>query len=289
MTCQAVFVIQFLAMKFTVFAVMAAITWNLAQGPKQSPAAHKKAVTQQAQPNPSPVTVVIDNAQRGEPAQAAKPESPSGDTSPEWALVIVGIVTFLVIGWQSLETRRSADAVKESVPHQKTAADAAFLNAQALINFERPWVMIQIERIPNKAGKATPTFLAKVFNYGKGPAHVTECSKVTIDFCRNPKIDLPIPPIYTPQDNWRRRFLAPKDSFPLEIINPWDEDVKAKKYNLAFGDQPINLMEFVLVAYGKIEYSDGMSNKTYSTAFCFMHENVRFSEMGGYLIPDGPS
>jgi hypothetical protein len=32
--------------------------------------------------------------------------------SPEWVLAIVGIITCCVIGWQSWETRRSADAAK---------------------------------------------------------------------------------------------------------------------------------------------------------------------------------
>lgn len=35
--------------------------------------------------------------------------------SPEWALVIVGIITFLFVGWQSWETRGSASAARRAV------------------------------------------------------------------------------------------------------------------------------------------------------------------------------
>ena len=148
--------------------------------------------------------------------------------------------------------------------------------------------MIQIETIPDKGGKATATFLAKVFNYGKGPAHITDCSKVKIEFLKNPIADLKIPPVYLPQPDWQKRFLAPQDSFPVELINPWDETVKDLKAIVAFGDTPVNYRDLILVAYGKIEYTDGISSKTYTTAFCYKHERVRLSQMGGYLIPCGP-
>lgn len=38
--------------------------------------------------------------------------------SPDWPLVIVGIITCLVIGWQSWETRRSAEATRKSITLQ---------------------------------------------------------------------------------------------------------------------------------------------------------------------------
>src|ERR1700688_133758 len=248
-------------------AIVATSAGNLPGSPNQSSPAHKQDVAQQAPANAPPVTVVIENGQRGEPAKTSAPQAPQGDTTPEWVLVFVGVVTAVFIGWQSWETRRSAQAVKDSLPHQKNAADAALLNAQALINSERPWVMIQIETIPDREGKAKATFLTKVFNYGKGPAHVTHCSKVKIEFLRQPNTELKVPPVYEPQPDWQKRFLPPPDSFPLELINPWDETVKDLKATVAFGNQPVNYGELVLIAYGKIEYTDGISSKTYATAF----------------------
>ena len=64
--------------------------------------------------------------------------SPSWYTAfkrPEWALVLVGIATLLVIGWQAWETRRSVGAGTVSALSAKISADA-------LINSERAWVMV---------------------------------------------------------------------------------------------------------------------------------------------------
>jgi hypothetical protein len=71
--------------------------------------------------------------------------TPNESGSPEWALVVVGIITFLVIGWQSWETRRSAQAVRDSIPLQRQAAEAAQKSADALIMSERAWVMVDIK------------------------------------------------------------------------------------------------------------------------------------------------
>lgn len=100
-------------------AILTAFAGNLAEGPNKGPTDHKTEVAQQAPTNPSPVTVVVENSQRGEPAQSPKPEAISGNTAAEWALVVVGIVTCGVIGWQSLETRRSAQAMRESTNLQR--------------------------------------------------------------------------------------------------------------------------------------------------------------------------
>ncbi|MFI5098700.1 MAG: hypothetical protein ACHQT6_12075 [Candidatus Acidiferrales bacterium] len=47
--------------------------------------------------------------------QAAKDQTPGWYKSPEWVLVLVGVITCIVIGWQSSETRKSAQAAKESL------------------------------------------------------------------------------------------------------------------------------------------------------------------------------
>jgi len=112
---------NFVAMKRVLLlaAILAAVAGNLSSSPDQSSPAHKQEVAQQSPANPSPVTVVIENAQRSEPTQAPKPEPPKGYASPEGALVIVGIVTCLVIGWQSWETRKSAEATDKSAKLQR--------------------------------------------------------------------------------------------------------------------------------------------------------------------------
>jgi hypothetical protein len=72
---------------------------------------------------------------------------PGGITT--WAI----IATLFVIGWQSFET--------------KNAARAALLNAKALINAERPWIVMVIEPQTTMGG-----FAVHVKNKGRTPARV---------------------------------------------------------------------------------------------------------------------
>lgn len=53
--------------------------------------------------------------------QTAKAQSPRWYKSPEWVLVIVGIVTAFVIGWQSWATVRAANAARRSIRLQEIA------------------------------------------------------------------------------------------------------------------------------------------------------------------------
>jgi len=96
---------------------------------------------------PAPV-VIVNNAGTDKETDKAKTEAPNGDTSiwanaANWALVAIGFITFIAVWKQARETAKATQAMRDSIPLQKTAADAALLNAQAVINAERPWVMIE--------------------------------------------------------------------------------------------------------------------------------------------------
>lgn len=51
-----------------------------------------------------------------------------------FALVVIGAVTFAVVLYQAIQTKRATDAAKE-------AAEPARLSAAAFINSERSWIM----------------------------------------------------------------------------------------------------------------------------------------------------
>ena len=79
--------------------------------------------------------------------------------NPEWALVAVGIVTFIVIGWQAVETRRAAQASKQSIrvlerqtKATEDAAKAAQASAEAMISSERAWVIAELIPICRQLG-----------------------------------------------------------------------------------------------------------------------------------------
>ncbi|MGA2966344.1 MAG: hypothetical protein ABSD64_09035 [Terriglobales bacterium] len=79
-------------------------------------------------------------------------------------LVFAGLVTCGIIAWQSWETRRAASATQK-------AAEAAFLNAQAVINVERPWILVRGEAFEVKGVSAV---VAK--NCGRTPAKIVRFS-----------------------------------------------------------------------------------------------------------------
>jgi len=90
-------------------------------------------------------------------------------------LVIVGAVTCFVIAWQSFETRRAVQASKVS--------------ADALINSERAWVTVDLDKVPgigtvsegshrDSSGEMSHDTSVRVrcicSNHGKTPAKVIE-------------------------------------------------------------------------------------------------------------------
>jgi hypothetical protein len=64
------------------------------------------------------------------PATRAEPESPIWYKQPEWWLFIIGVPTLGFVSWQTWSTA--------------WAAKAALLNAEALINSERAWIIAEL-------------------------------------------------------------------------------------------------------------------------------------------------
>jgi hypothetical protein len=273
-------------------AIMAASAGNLSGSPYQSPAAHKQEVAQQSPANPSPVTVIVENAPRGEPASGTAPKSLDGNAAPEWALVIVGIVTCGFIWWQAKKTSEATQAMRDSLPHQaaavkaaKDSAEAALWNAKAVINAERPWIVVKIKRIASEQSgePAKPFWQFKMHNCGKSPAHIIGCSS-RIDFVVNPE-ELPLPPSYA-NSKWNKQLLAPDEGWP---IHEAFQATEARKTDMANALEKGDIGGHgELVIYGFIEYRDGISKDSYRTAFCYRHVKGPFESMGGLFVFSGP-
>src|ERR1700678_4540276 len=60
------------------------------------------------------------------------PTPPHWYTNPEWWLFIIAIPSLIFLGRQMIASEK--------------AAQAAFLNAQAVIESERPWLVVTIEK-----------------------------------------------------------------------------------------------------------------------------------------------
>jgi hypothetical protein len=120
------------------------------------------------------VTVVDNCAPQpvAKPAEQKPPERHSGAEWSNWALVAVGFLTLGAVWIQAVESRKASTAAR-------TAAEAALLNAQAVVDSERAWVVEKI-RFPNELPRqpiSGPVIVAIVVfeltNKGKTPAKIT--------------------------------------------------------------------------------------------------------------------
>jgi hypothetical protein len=229
----------------------------------------KQPTTNQSQ---SPVILPAPEKQSGSADDKTKADHDSPPwyapfKQPDGMLVIVGIITCLVIGWQAIETRKAAQGAKDS-------AEAALLNAQALINSERPRVIVQIEETPGENAAKT-RFRLCGYNHGSSPASVISCKGPIVTWLDDPDSELPPSPDYGTWE-WDTFLLLPRHKLPLrDEINPWSDGIPRPP-------KP------QLVIYGLLEYRDGVTDTIHRTAFCYRRKRDKLSDMGGHLVPCGP-
>lgn len=141
--------------------------------------------------------------------------------SPEWILVIVGILTAVFIAWQSFETQRAANATAESVKGIKEeirlmerqakaseeATAAARQSSEILANIERPWVEIRLTR------QGQLTYSVEITNHGRTVAHIREIHISTMKASNNDAMPT------TMQTHQQSKILAPQVPWSPVAIN----------------------------------------------------------------------
>jgi hypothetical protein len=146
-----------------IVGLLLAVAPVVSSQPNKAPDPEKQRA-KQSQPAVPPAD--SQNKQNSSQTDQAKPGSnaPAGNatvershwwTKPDWWLLLIAAVTAGFICWQSWETRK--------------ASSGAFLNAQALINAERPWIMVTVEEVIGPMGG----FNLYMTNKGRTPAMVT--------------------------------------------------------------------------------------------------------------------
>jgi hypothetical protein len=140
----------------------------------------------------------------------------------EWWLVYVGIAqaialiwTLVFIRYQAEKTAEATQVMRDSLPIQKNAADAALLNAQAVIGAARPWVSFF-------GSYDRGVFTCSAANLGNSPAEVISYASgmALTDRIEN----LPVQPNYGPPKVPPITFLIPgrtrdQANFPVENYN----------------------------------------------------------------------
>jgi hypothetical protein len=117
-------------------------------------------------------TIIINPAKDVGPAretQNAANHAPSGDTTPQWVLVVVGSITALVIGWQAHETRRAATAANRGIEIQ--------------ISKDRARIRVEVEKLnlvgQNQPGKFNAVW-CKLMNYGHTEAFIDNSMAILV-------------------------------------------------------------------------------------------------------------
>jgi len=83
---------------------------------------HQSSTGRQQEPQ-NQRTVAINNESTPTEGNGSQKETPCWYASPEWALVVVGIITFVAIWHQAEQTKEAAEATRKSVEIQKAAME----------------------------------------------------------------------------------------------------------------------------------------------------------------------
>jgi hypothetical protein len=186
------------------------------------------------------------------------------------ALVAVGMLTLLAIWKQAGYTRK--------------AADAALFNAQAVINAERPWVIVTVKQ--EGVGGIASIFYSSV--RGRTPAIILSnwADRIYVGDPQN----LPVPPIYGDEGTvFAAQPLVTADDppsvayqFSIQLALTALTDDKRSK---------IAYMDEWLCVYGRVRYTDLLAKDAqgnpvvHETRWCYVYYPT---EPAGTFVKDGP-
>ena len=209
------------------------------------------------------------------------PQKDFYDKAPIWTnlvLVIVALGTGIVIGWQAWETRKAARGAQK-------AADAAFLNAQAVINAERARLLFEVEKEMDRKMHGIAIFTIYAVNHGRTPAEFVRIKGPVETVCGD-IYDLPIPMKTHPSklpDKWH---IMPNEKCFIARFVPASMTIQALELAQAGG---VSINEQERVIYGDVMYRDGISGEIRYSRYCFRFNREPFSNIGGSIEPAGPS
>lgn len=182
---------------------------------------------------------------------------------PEWWLVVAAFVTLGVIAWQAIETRRAAQATKE-------AAEAALLNAQAVVNAERAWLTVTARAYGHER------FYFEATNHGKTPAEIVN---VAFDWKIGAVSELvDVPPQYKLRSMDHPEMLLPGDPpFRCAACNVGD------LLALRPDEKDVREGAKMFMMYGKVLYYDTLQRKDppHESKYCFFWDCTETQKVEG--------
>ncbi|SRR5229473_3863779 len=174
-----------------------------------------------------------------------------------------------------------AIAAKDAAEAAKANAEAARLNAQAVINSERPWIVVSARPHQSTAG----SFVFTATNKGRTPA-VFESGTFDLTFDSYPHT-LPTLPQYACPFTPDRTLIGQDDGFDIPLngvpsVNP-ESVIKTAEIT-----KQVKIGSTFLLFYGKIIYKDvlnrdGKEAIRHETRWCYC-----FDVSSGQLVRSGP-
>jgi hypothetical protein len=194
------------------------------------------------------------------------------------ALILIFGLDFIERIVSSKEHKRQYEATQKQLLHSEKQAKASMLSAKAVVNTERPWLVVTWRTDENVAG----LFRFGCKNNGNTPATVVSVSARTC-FVKNLG-DLKTPPDYSsPGTLPDLNFLVHSDSFPIE------QGLNATAYVGSHNKESLisDSREF-LVYYGNVIYRDALYDESspdalHETRWCFVYQpnaNRKFARSG---------
>lgn len=190
------------------------------------------------------------------------------------------------------QTERLIAEAKAQAEKTDIAAEAAQKTANALMDVERAWVLIEKVELVTKldGGPESPravTFRIKGRNYGRSPAIVAHIDG-TMDLReKRDASDSPLSetPYKTTSQRDRARIVPPRRQFWYECDQVLLIEAVDKKK--VWGDA---VPPKFLFAHGIIHYTDAFG-RDWFTRFSYRFDNTRFAPMNqsGFYFPAGPS
>jgi hypothetical protein len=193
------------------------------------------------------------------------PESWSWHDKVAWgAGLLLLVVAAVTLWWFIVQTIAT-----------KKAAEAALLNAQALVNSERPWLIAEVEK-----DSVMPHFYhLRITNYGRTPARFLS-GDASHTIVERPDL-LPIPPSYpSPIVLPTQLLIAPNKGFLVP-----------HGYSISHLLQMPDAVNKVLVIYGRVLYEDMIvTGVEHETRWCFGYVQTSRGYIAEYeFVQAGPN
>jgi hypothetical protein len=186
------------------------------------------------------------------------------------AFALIG--TLIAVIYQSKKTAEATQAMRDSLPLQKEAADAALLNAQAAIAADRPWVSFF-----GSFGQGV--FTCEAANLGNTPAEIIsyQADVRIVDRIEN----LPIPPTYGPLQIPPITFLVPSRTRD-------GHNIRVGAYNISNISAPDPTKQIVVFIFRAVYKNPLVSDKyplvlQHESRMCFWYNKAiaGFIQSGG--------